>query len=52
MLPIPDKSWITGEFVQNIVQIKSNELYIVTTLNGGVLFKSFIMKSRKKEVSK
>lgn len=48
MLPIPDKSWVTGEFVQDIVQIKSNELYIVTTLNGGVAFQKILNEIKEK----
>lgn len=39
MLPIPDKAWITGEFVQDWNDIKSDSLYVVLTLNEGVVFK-------------
>jgi len=39
MLPIPDGAWITGEFVQDWNEIKSGELYIVLTLNEGLVFK-------------
>lgn len=39
MLPIPDRSWVTGEFVQDLNDIKSDELYIVLTLNEGIVFK-------------
>jgi transcriptional regulator with XRE-family HTH domain len=48
MLPIPDKSWVTGEFVQDITQLKNNELYIVTTLNEGVLFKRILNEIRER----
>jgi len=33
MLPIPDGSWITGEFVQN------GQAYIILTLEDGIMFK-------------
>ena len=39
MLPIPDKAWITGEFVQDWNEIKSGNLYVVLTLNEGLVFK-------------
>ncbi len=39
MLPIPDGAWITGEFVQDWNEIKSGDLYVVLTLNEGLVFK-------------
>lgn len=39
MLPIPDKSWVTGEYVQDLGDLKDEGLYIVLTLNEGVVFK-------------
>lgn len=39
MLPIPDGAWITGEFVQDWNEIKTGELYVVLTLNEGLVFK-------------
>jgi transcriptional regulator with XRE-family HTH domain len=39
MLPIPDGAWITGEFVQDWNEIKTNDLYVVLTLNQGLVFK-------------
>jgi len=39
MLPIPDGSYVTGEFVQNWMHIKSKQAYIVLTLDDGVVFK-------------
>lgn len=39
MLPIPDGAWITGEFVQDWNEIKTGDLYIVLTLNEGLVFK-------------
>jgi SOS-response transcriptional repressor LexA len=39
MLPIPDGAWVTGEFVQDWNTIKDGELYVVLTLNEGLVFK-------------
>ena len=39
MPPVSDKSWITGEFVQNWKTIKDGYPYIVVTENEGVVFK-------------
>ncbi len=39
MLPIPDKSWVTAEFVQNWDLIRDHQAYIILTLNDGVMFK-------------
>jgi transcriptional regulator with XRE-family HTH domain len=39
MVPIPDKAWITGEFVQDWGDIVSGQPYIILTLNDGVVFK-------------
>ncbi len=39
MLPIPDKSWVTGEFVQNWDLIRDHQAYIILTLNDGIMFK-------------
>jgi transcriptional regulator with XRE-family HTH domain len=39
MLPIPDGSWITGEFVQDWREIISGKAYVVFTLNDGIVFK-------------
>ncbi len=39
MLPIPDGAWITGEFVQDWNTVKDNDLYVVLTLNEGLVFK-------------
>jgi transcriptional regulator with XRE-family HTH domain len=39
MLPIPDGSWVTGEFVQDWHEIISGKAYIVFTLNDGIVFK-------------
>jgi phage repressor protein C with HTH and peptisase S24 domain len=39
MLPVPEDSWITGEFVQDWHTLVSGKPYIVLTLNDGVVFK-------------
>lgn len=39
MLPIPDRSWVIGEFVQNWYTIRNNFPYIVLTLDDGIVFK-------------
>lgn len=39
MLPIPDGSWVTGEFLQDWREIISGKAYIVFTMNDGIVFK-------------
>lgn len=39
MPPVSDRSWVTGEFVQNWKTIKDGYPYIVVTQNEGVVFK-------------
>lgn len=39
MLPIPDGSWITGEFLQDWHLLENNQAYIILTLDEGVVFK-------------
>jgi len=39
MLPIPDGSWITGEFVQNWKLLRDGQAYIILTLEDGIMFK-------------
>jgi len=48
MLPIPDKSWVTGEYVQDLTEIRDNEFYIVLTLNEGIVFKKVINEIKEK----
>jgi phage repressor protein C with HTH and peptisase S24 domain len=47
MLPIQDKSWVVGEYVQDLSSIKDDHPYIVLTLNEGIVFKT--VKNRLKE---
>jgi phage repressor protein C with HTH and peptisase S24 domain len=39
MFPIPDGSWVTGEFIQDWREIISGKAYIVFTINDGIVFK-------------
>lgn len=39
MLPIPDSSWVTGEFVRNWHNIRSQYPYIILTAEEGIIFK-------------
>ncbi len=39
MLPIPDGSWVTGEYMQDWHQIISGKAYVVFTINDGIVFK-------------
>jgi len=39
MLPIPDKAWVTGEFIQDWSTLKNGEACIVLTLDEGIVFK-------------
>jgi transcriptional regulator with XRE-family HTH domain len=39
MLPIPDRSWVTGEFLQDWNQVVSGGAYVVLTLDEGIVFK-------------
>jgi transcriptional regulator with XRE-family HTH domain len=48
MLPVPDRSWVTGEFVQDLGDVKDNGLYVVLTLNEGIVFKKIINELKEK----
>ena len=39
MLPVPDKSYVIGEFVQNLHDVKDGQAYIIITLDDGIVFK-------------
>jgi transcriptional regulator with XRE-family HTH domain len=39
MLPVPDGSWVTGEYLQNWNQVKNGTPYIVVTKEEGIVFK-------------
>lgn len=44
MLPIPDGSWVTGEFVQNWRLLRDGQAYIILTMEDGIMFK--VIESR------
>jgi transcriptional regulator with XRE-family HTH domain len=39
MLPIPDKSYVTAEFVENWMEVKDGNAYIILTQDDGIVFK-------------
>lgn len=39
MIPIPEGSWVTGEFVQDWREIISGKAYVIFTINDGIVFK-------------
>jgi len=39
MLPIPEKAWVTGEYVLNWKEIKTGEACIILTMDEGIVFK-------------
>lgn len=39
MLPIPEGSWVTGEYLQDWSQVISGQAYIIFTLDNGIVFK-------------
>jgi transcriptional regulator with XRE-family HTH domain len=39
MLPIPDGSWVTGEYVQNWQLLRDGQAYIILTMEDGIMFK-------------
>lgn len=44
MWPIPDRAWVTGEFVRDWTTLKDDEACIILTLDEGISFK--IIKNR------
>jgi transcriptional regulator with XRE-family HTH domain len=49
MLPIPDKSWIIGEYVENFYDIRDNHPYVLLTQDDGIVFKIAFNNLRKKK---
>jgi len=39
MFPIPDGSWVTGEYIQDWTELVSGKAYIVFTIDDGIVFK-------------
>jgi transcriptional regulator with XRE-family HTH domain len=49
MMPIPDKSWVIGEYVENFYDIKDGQAYIFLTEDDGVVFKIANNNIKKKK---
>jgi len=49
MLPIPDKSYVVGEYVQNLSLLKDGTAYIIVTRDEGVVFKVVYNQVRKRK---
>jgi transcriptional regulator with XRE-family HTH domain len=49
MLPIPDKSWVIGEYLENWYDIKDGQPYIVLTQEEGIVFKIAFNQLKKKK---
>ncbi|MBK7886628.1 MAG: LexA family transcriptional regulator [Bacteroidetes bacterium] len=47
MMPIPDKSWVIGEYVENFYDIKDGNAYVLLTQEDGVVFKVAYKQIRK-----
>ena len=39
MLPIPDKSWVIGEYLENWYDVKDGQAYVILTQDEGIVFK-------------
>jgi len=50
MLPIPDGSWVTGEYIQDWFDISDGKAYIIFTMDDGIMFK--IIENRIKSEGK
>ncbi|MBL4707114.1 MAG: helix-turn-helix domain-containing protein [Flavobacteriales bacterium] len=49
MPPVSDRSWVTGEFIQNWNTLKDGYPYIVVTTNDGVVFKNIYKQYDKNQ---
>ena len=49
MLPIPDKAYVTAEYVQNWNDVKDGNAYIVVTADDGIVFKVVYNQIRQKK---
>jgi transcriptional regulator with XRE-family HTH domain len=49
MLPIPDKAFVIGEYVESFYDIKDGHAYIVLTREDGIVFKILYNHLRKKK---
>lgn len=50
MLPIPEKAWVTGEYVVDWKELKTGEACVVLTMDEGIVFK--IIENRIEEEGK
>jgi len=50
MLPIPDKAWVTGVYVQDWSSIRDKDAYIILTSEEGIVFK--VAENRLKQEGK
>lgn len=49
MLPIPDKSWVIGEYLENWYDIKDGHAYVLLTQDEGIVFKIAYNQIKKKK---
>jgi transcriptional regulator with XRE-family HTH domain len=49
MLPIPDKSWVIGEYVENFYDIKDGDAYVLLTNDEGIVFKVIYNRLKKQK---
>lgn len=49
MLPVPDKSWVIAEFVENWYNIKDGDAYVLLTQEEGIVFKIATNQIKKKK---
>ena len=49
MLPIPDKAYVIGEYVQNLSLLKDGSAYLIVTRDEGIVFKVAYMQARKRK---
>ena len=49
MLPIPDKSYVTAEFVENWMNVKDGNAYVLLTQDEGIVFKVVYNQLRNKK---
>lgn len=49
MFPIPDKSWVIGEYVENFYDIRDGDAYVLLTNDEGIVFKVIYNKLKKQK---
>jgi len=50
MLPIPDGSWVTAEYLADWNEIKNGKAYVLLTLNEGIVFKIIEKENNSKNL--